>query len=119
MKFEVGKFYKTRDGIKAQIFMLDNGEGLMMGAVFIGPHWLSKNWRSSGAATYDCDLDLVSEWREPIKYSVEFWGNEWKPDVDIEYTFSQHIISIGGMWAKKKVEACPIKYRITVEELPE
>lgn len=55
----------------------------------------------------------------PIKYSVELWGNEWKPDKFGDTTFSQQVHGIDGLWATEKVTRCPIKYRITVEELSE
>jgi len=70
MKFEIGKFYKTRDGRKAQIFMLDNGAGYMLG---VGLHangiWFFNQWRCDGTIYIDSDtpLDLISEWEEPKK----------------------------------------------------
>lgn len=120
MKFEVGKFYRTRDGRKAQIFMLDNGSGLMFGARLDTEVWSPSTWNKNGTwAIGSHEKDLISEWREPIKYSVELWGNEWKPDKLSDITFSQQVHGIGGIWATEKVSRCPIKYRITVEEVPE
>jgi hypothetical protein len=57
--------------------------------------------------------------KTPIKYSVELWGNEWKPDKFGDTTFSQQVHGIAGLWATEKVTRCPIKYRITVEEILE
>jgi hypothetical protein len=70
MKFEIGKFYKTRDGRKAQIFMLDNGAGFMMGTVLqANDRWFSNHWRCDGTIYIDSDSpdDLISEWEEPKK----------------------------------------------------
>jgi hypothetical protein len=70
MKFEIGKFYKTRDGRKAQIFMLDNGAGFMMGTVLQeNDRWLSNHWRCDGTIYIGSDSpdDLISEWEEPKK----------------------------------------------------
>jgi len=71
MKFEEGKFYKTRDGHKAVVWMPDNGMGNMLGAIkgddgIWGAYVWSDDNKSNG-------FDLVAEWREPIKYSVEIW----------------------------------------------
>jgi hypothetical protein len=68
MKFEIGKFYKTRDGHRAQIFMLDNGAGFMMGVVLqANSIWFSNHWRCDGTIYIDSDSpdDLISEWQEP------------------------------------------------------
>jgi hypothetical protein len=70
MKFEIGKFYKTRDGRKAQIFMLDNGAGFMMGTVLQeNGIWFSKHWICDGTIYINSDSpdDLISEWEEPKK----------------------------------------------------
>jgi len=68
MKFEIGKFYKTRDGRKAQIFMLDNGAGYMLGAVNKDGVWRYNTWDRNGLwACSEHLLDLISEWEEPKK----------------------------------------------------
>jgi len=71
MKFEIGKCYKTRDGRKAQISMLDNGAGYMLGIVLNASGiWGSYQWKCDsgvmylGSATHN---DLMSEWEEPKK----------------------------------------------------
>jgi hypothetical protein len=76
-----------------------------------------KAWTESTAFTV---VRLTGEMpKTPIKYSVELWGNEWKPDKFGDTTFSQQVHGIAGLWATEKVTRCPIKYRITVEEILE
>jgi hypothetical protein len=70
VKFEIGKFYKTRGGRKAQIFMPDNGAGYMLGIVLqANGVWFSNQWRCDGTIYIDSDTqeDLMSEWEEPKK----------------------------------------------------
>jgi hypothetical protein len=70
VKFEIGKFYKTRDGRKAQISMLDNGAGYMLGMMMNASDiWFSNQWRCDGTIYIDSDTqnDLISEWEEPKK----------------------------------------------------
>ena len=84
MKFELGKMYKIRDGRKAQIFMLDNGTGCMLGAIQLSvtiksgsavhpekSEWLAEAWNLDGCKSrvnqVVFDGDIVSEWTEPKK----------------------------------------------------
>lgn len=67
MNFETNKFYRTRDGHKAVVWMLDNGGGNMLGAVFI-QNWLLRYWNEYGCCIYgDAERDLIAEWEEPKK----------------------------------------------------
>lgn len=65
LEFSVGKMYKTRDGRKAQIFMLDNGMRHMIGAILENGVWMHSLWFTTGMWSrnnYMYDSDLVSEW---------------------------------------------------------
>jgi hypothetical protein len=85
MKFEVGKFYKTRDGRKAQLFILDNGASVMLGVVLNkGGIWFSNQWRCDGRIYCNNDTlnDLVTEWTEPkppklLAPALYYTGTEW------------------------------------------
>ena len=71
MKIEKGKFYKTRGGLKVEIYKTDvtGGAGTIHGAI------LSKDgssnvdsWTDDGTNFFGDDdelLDIVSEWEEP------------------------------------------------------
>lgn len=71
MKIEVGKFYKTRDGMKARIYSLDGeGEYPIHGALLIyDKGWHIISWLESGRQFQNSSdrSDLVSEWVEPPK----------------------------------------------------
>lgn len=73
MKFEVGKFYKTRDGRKAQ-FLGDFSVNLcridsLLFCVEGNDRWYFSggNYRCSGDGI--AGLDIVSEWKESLKIS--------------------------------------------------
>lgn len=64
MKFEAGKFYKTRDGHKAVVWMPDNGLGSMFGAIKGNDDiWGAYVWCKEERKIH-C-FDLVAEWTEP------------------------------------------------------
>jgi hypothetical protein len=65
------------------------------------------------------DMDIIFEpHREPIQYSVELWGNEFKQGP--ETMLVCRVFGDLPSWnSGEKTERCPIKYRITVEEIPE
>jgi hypothetical protein len=69
MKFEIGKFYKNRDGQKVQIHMLDRGDGMMLGAAVNDDGvWFHNSWHQNGRwKGSEHRLDIISEWEEPKK----------------------------------------------------
>jgi hypothetical protein len=114
MKFEEGKFYRCRDGGKAVVWMLDNGEGLMLGAVLCDDgKWANSVWHSRGLSTSERHNDLVAEWREPFKITSEGWVNR---NMNYERDFEWDVFSLRP-FKHNKTELCDIKVRITVEEI--
>ena len=85
MKFEEGKFYKTCDGHKAVVWMPDNGNGYMLGAILVSAEtrwWALQQWCLDGIKTDFRNFDLVSEWTEPKKPkllapALYYTGTEW------------------------------------------
>jgi hypothetical protein len=82
MKFEVGKSYKDRAGREAQIFLLDNGDSMMIGAI-LQPFgsWSPYMWNRNGMCLTDTETnsDLVGEWEEPkipkmLAYAIRMTG---------------------------------------------
>jgi hypothetical protein len=79
MKFEAGKFYKTRDGRKAEIRLDDvktasYGESLLV-------RINDRDWLMYGDGKFynsrtNHPYDLVEEWKEPHK--IEGWVNLYK-----------------------------------------
>ena len=120
MGYEVGKFYKTRDGRKAQIFMLDNGNGMMLGCVHMCETWSLCMWRSEGDCLADeiTRSDLMSEWRDPVKYSVEIWASGTLSPNPESVHIHNYIFGNKIGWEKHKTGTLS-KYRITVEEIAE
>ena len=77
MKIEVGKFYKTRDGLKVRIYSTDGlGTFCIHGAVYIAHEieplwgWESSEWDQSGKSIYASKVDIISEWNEGLKSEV-------------------------------------------------
>ena len=70
-KIEVGKFYKTRCGMKARIYAIDGGavKNNIHGATFDSEYasWDQCSWGPNGRHLLSGkhELDLVSEWEDP------------------------------------------------------
>jgi hypothetical protein len=87
MKFEPGKYYKTRDGRKARIYITDAGGTYSIhGAVWTTDIWVQHTWQADGGFNYEkpggSSLDLVAEWEEPKPREIVY---EW-------------VFSINGDW---------------------
>jgi hypothetical protein len=77
MKFEEGKFYRTRDGRKAKIFLIQNYD--MLGAVLWNGLWQHCEWYNCGRKLIGGDkLDLIEEWKEKVKRTV--WVNVYQTE---------------------------------------
>lgn len=79
MTWEVGKFYKTRDGSKARIYCLDGGGFIAIhGAILIPSGWTPVNWNKYGKSSiFDPPqpLDLTEEWKEHVLSEPYYaWG---------------------------------------------
>lgn len=120
MDFTIGQFYKSRDGRKAQIFMLDNGRGYTLGAIKSRDNtWSTCSWYSDGmfrAGKMEHDLDLVGEWREPIKKVMEVYINKDKTRIELDYTSQMFVVRL---MSPNKTEYFDTKVRIDVTEVPE
>ena len=81
LKFEVGKCYRTRDGRKATVLLIRPGYTVLL----IRPGYMTGEiegfdatrgpfvWTTGGSfyrETIPSDLDLVAEWREPVRLRV-------------------------------------------------
>ena len=86
MKIEVGKFYRTRDGNKARIYVVDApGEYSVHGAVDGGIY----SWTKYGKYNVDAgdlNIDLVAEWEEP-----HLRLKAWRSPDGIVRLFDRHI----------------------------
>jgi len=76
MKLEAGKYYKTRNGLKAYVEFIrqDSPFGDYLTkypATGFIENLGEQMWKTNGefSAPFDYELDLISEWREPIKIS--------------------------------------------------
>src|SRR5690606_2352500 len=83
MKIEVGKLYRTRNGMKVRIYATDiEGELPIHGAVYYPEHnfWDTNAWREDGIdGDYQPDFDIIGEWKEPIDFDPDCLpaGAEW------------------------------------------
>jgi hypothetical protein len=62
LKIEAGKFYKTRDGHKAKIYEVYDGD--IHGAIFKDDCWVPLYWQIKGNHFMRGEYDLISEWVE-------------------------------------------------------
>ncbi len=65
---EVGKFYKTRNGMKIRIYAVDGYYKYPIhGAILWDEDWEVESWDKDGlyyGRERECKLDIVSEWEE-------------------------------------------------------
>ena len=65
---EVGKFYKTRDGMKIRIYAVDGYPYYpIRGAILCDDGWLGETWTKEGfylCREKEYRADIVSEWEE-------------------------------------------------------
>lgn len=62
LNIQPGKFYRTRDGRKARVYVIDGSEPYPVhGAVFEIGSWDCRTWRLNGRYSND-NCDLIAEW---------------------------------------------------------
>src|SRR5690606_41165078 len=75
MKIEVGKLYRTRNGMKVRIYATDvEGELPIHGAFYcpVNNLWEVSAWREYGIdCDYESDFDIIGEWKEPLDFDPE------------------------------------------------
>ena len=91
-KIEIGKFYKTRHGVKVRIYHV--GETCIHGAWFDGEAWKAVGWNTSGniyPSAFSV-LDIVEEWKEkPVfNYSLLPWMKFVAQDKDGRWFMFTH-----------------------------
>ena len=117
MKLEVGKFYKTRDGRKAEVVYINEEwteyeraiikfEGKGYGHTYS----LNGTYYPGGGA---CNNNLIEEWKEPIKYSVECYVN--LTHVKLFDSLVGHLCI--KEWNPSSGTPLDHKVRITIEEI--
>jgi len=70
MKLEVGKFYKTRDGRKAEVVYINESLAEQHQVViYLEGSTCVSFCKIDGvySAGYRCGKDLISEWKEPVR----------------------------------------------------
>jgi hypothetical protein len=76
LQFEVGKFYKRRDGQKCQVLAVDDPFDIQSSLPLVvrdqdGVRFLNVNGRVSNAVNYP--TDIVAEWVEPYRMTVSVY----------------------------------------------
>lgn len=67
MIFESGKFYKLRNGKKAQVLITDKKGGKPLGGVIFNDSRgldIMTSWREDGSDGNHADYDIISEWQQ-------------------------------------------------------
>jgi hypothetical protein len=115
LEFKLNQLYRTRDGRKAQLFMLDNGDGDMLGCVQMHDgSWDTQSWPRSGSFAASLCFDLVSEWRELRKCRHEIWI---KPcDIDTNQNNLWDLLGITKYDTAKSID-CNVRAIVTLEEI--
>ena len=83
MKLELGKFYRTRDGLKVQLYCLDAvGEYPVHGRTFDGGDHHPRGWTAEGdyqrMSPGTHAKDIVAEWKDTVTFDwsqVPKWAN--------------------------------------------
>ena len=94
MTFERGKFYRTRDGRKAEcVFAFGDGRGLF---IFdeTGHYWMTYP-RGNVFCGVQSDLDITGPWRDPAKMQVGMWRHSTTGQVRVW----DEIAMVGGRTA--------------------
>lgn len=115
MKLEVGKKYKDIDGDVWEVLTVRNGKYLAVhGDDFVKSYDESGMYIGGNCHSYD----LIKEYEEPARYSVDIWVNS-KPQL-IKQNINFTTFLFGSLnWSSAKTQNCPRKVRITVEEVEE
>ena len=68
MKIELGKTYKTRDGLKARVICVDRKfDDPVVALFFMGDYESIGTFRADGRyCSEESGTDLIEEWREPL-----------------------------------------------------
>jgi hypothetical protein len=112
-------FYKTRDGRKVEIIAVNvRGRQPILG--YIRDNNGLDSWTVDGRCYgEDKDADIVSEWREPVKYSVDIYmGGSPKVNDTFDFSLSGYLMGGEAGWSKVPQDGMT-KYRITVEGVEE
>lgn len=78
LQFIPGKFYKTRDGRKAK-FLGDFTDDFESGVLLFKFGHTDARWMLAGGrghSSKECGIDIISEWKEPVK--VSGWVNVYQ-----------------------------------------
>lgn len=82
---------------------------------------------SRGGSTLACDeggyiddiVHIISEYIEPVKYSVDVWFDETPKPGHTSNLLGTFIFGEGAAWNRHQYKDCIRKFRITVEEANE
>lgn len=128
MKIEVGKKYVNERGTVIEIYA-KNPYALIFHGANDTSHkvhdadrgMLYVSYFSGGTATPDCPgaSNLVREYEEPVKYTVDLWVDR-KPSCDGQSSvLSEYLFGTSLRWNKTQYKDCTRHLRITVEEVVE
>jgi hypothetical protein len=123
MTFTIDKpgFYKTRDGRKVEVIATALREPSHPLLGYVEDYNNTDNWTVDGylySKDSPCRHDIVSEWRDPVKYSVDMYLGA-NPHGGDGGTLADLLFGYYCGWARTPVGDVTRKFRITVEEVVE
>ena len=99
MKLEAGKYYKTRNGLKAYVEFIRQDNPFRdyipeYPAIGFIESYGEQMWKTNGEfnTSIENELDLISEWREPIKISG--WVNLYDTFTSMLYKTEEEANSV-------------------------
>lgn len=100
MKFEIGKFYKTRDGRKAECLYIPDGADDFPMILRINRECFPQTCCVDGSygRGIETEIDLISEWREPIK--IEGWVNVYEDRFGYVHKTRKEADEQVGVWSR-------------------
>ena len=112
MKFEVGKYYRTRDGDRVCLVgKAKNGKLIFQ---FDDEEFCITNQIGVCFGIGKTCFDIVSEWKEPHKYETAVWLDTY---TDNNFWLSDIFGLPCGGYSLKKSGFCNRQFKITVEEI--
>jgi len=124
MKIEKGKFYRTRGGVKAEIYSTDNPKPYPIhGRLFSQKANSVLSWTQEGKydnSHCECGVDIIAEWKDAPDIdwsSVPKWFNYWAQDENGAQCFYANKPEICGdhFWFAGVgfgIMAVPTEYRV-------
>ena len=117
MKFEIGKYYRTRGGDKVRLFGI-RGDGRLYFEQVNYEGWFATEPDGQFGYNKESDYQIISEWKEQYRHESTVWLTT--SEGSIASSLLRHITGIEFTdWSKNKTDYYNRKFKVTVEEILE